>query len=60
MYRTLSNKGIKFHRKEDCNSNSPDLQMTIAGSTFYGSTMSQNATDIPNNLDSDYRQATDR
>ncbi|XP_011685759.1 PREDICTED: uncharacterized protein LOC105448713, partial [Wasmannia auropunctata] len=48
------------NKKEDCNSNSPDLQMTIAGSTFYGSTMSQSATDTSSNSDmSDYRHAAD-
>ncbi|XP_071554984.1 uncharacterized protein Cnk isoform X2 [Temnothorax nylanderi] len=48
-------------KKEVCDSNSPDLQMTIAGSTFYGSTTSQSATDTFNNSDmSDYRHATDR
>ena len=49
-----------FHRKEDCNSNSPDLQMTIAGSTFYGLTTSQNATDMSNTDMNDYRHAIDR
>lgn len=44
-----------------CISNSPDLQITIAGSTFYGSTTSQSVTDTLNNPDmSDYRHATDR
>ncbi|XP_071643471.1 uncharacterized protein Cnk isoform X3 [Temnothorax longispinosus] len=48
-------------KKEVCASTSPDLQMTIAGSTFYGSTTSQSATDTLNNSDmSDYRHATDR
>ncbi|KAL0110356.1 hypothetical protein PUN28_013781 [Cardiocondyla obscurior] len=45
-------------KKEACNSNSPDLQMTIAGSTFYGSTTSQSELNSPNM--SDYRHASDR
>ncbi|XP_012062412.1 PREDICTED: uncharacterized protein LOC105625698 [Atta cephalotes] len=48
------------NKKEDCNSNSPDLQMTIAGSTFYGLTTSQNATDMSNTDMNDYRHAIDR
>ncbi|KAG5315212.1 CNKR3 kinase, partial [Acromyrmex insinuator] len=48
------------NKKEDCNSNSPDLQMTIAGSTFYGLTTSQNTTDMSNSDMNDYRHATDR
>ncbi|RLU18195.1 hypothetical protein DMN91_010438 [Ooceraea biroi] len=52
------------NKKEDSNSNSPDLQMTIAGSTFYGLSASQSATDMSsssNNQDmGDYRRATDR
>ncbi|KAG5321509.1 CNKR2 kinase, partial [Acromyrmex heyeri] len=48
------------NKKEDCNSNSPDLQMTIAGSTFYGLTTSQNTTDMSNSDMNDYRHAIDR
>ncbi|XP_029177228.1 uncharacterized protein LOC114945264 isoform X1 [Nylanderia fulva] len=49
------------NKKEDSNSNSPDLQMTIAGSTFYGLSGSQSATDMSSNQDmGDYRRATDR
>lgn len=52
------------HRKEDSNAESPDLQMTIAGSTFYGLSASQSATDMSNTLNSqdmgDYRRATDK
>ncbi|EFN72679.1 Connector enhancer of kinase suppressor of ras 3 [Camponotus floridanus] len=51
-------------KKEDSNSNSPDLQMTIAGSTFYGLSGSQSAMDMSsssNNQDmGDYRRTTDR
>lgn len=52
-------------RKEDFNSNSPDLQVTIAGSTFYGLSVSQSTTDISsssNNQDIDgyYRRTLDR
>lgn len=49
-------------RKEDCMTYSPDLQMTIAGSTFYGLSASQSATDMSyNNQEmSDYRRTTDR
>ncbi|KAL6256051.1 hypothetical protein P5V15_013287 [Pogonomyrmex californicus] len=48
------------NKKENYNSNSPDVQMTIAGSTFYGLNISQNATDISNNPDmSDYRYTID-
>lgn len=53
-----------FYRKEDSNSNSLDLQMTIAGSTFYGLSGSQSAMDMlspSSNQDmGDYRRATDR
>ncbi|XP_011154406.1 uncharacterized protein LOC105192169 isoform X2 [Harpegnathos saltator] len=52
------------NKKEDLNSNSPDLQMTIAGSTFYGLSASQSTTDMSSpssNQDmGDYRRATDR
>ncbi|XP_014468751.1 PREDICTED: uncharacterized protein LOC106741360 isoform X2 [Dinoponera quadriceps] len=52
------------NKKEDSNSNSPDLQMTIAGSTFYGLSTSQSATDMSSPSSSqdmgDYRRATDR
>jgi len=51
-------------RKDDPNAESPDLQMTIAGSTFYGLSASQSATDMSSTLSSqdmgDYRRATDR
>ncbi|XP_020294465.1 uncharacterized protein LOC109860036 isoform X2 [Pseudomyrmex gracilis] len=53
------------NKKEDFNSNSPDLQVTIAGSTFYGLSVSQSTTDISsssNNQDIDgyYRRTLDR
>ncbi|XP_029662241.1 uncharacterized protein LOC115234954 [Formica exsecta] len=52
------------NKKEDSNSNSLDLQMTIAGSTFYGLSGSQSAMDMlspSSNQDmGDYRRATDR
>lgn len=49
------------NKKEDSTSNPPDLQMTIAGSTFYGLSGSQSATDMSSNQDmGDYRRATDR
>nr|XP_012216845.1 PREDICTED: uncharacterized protein LOC105668809 isoform X1 [Linepithema humile] len=52
------------NKKEDSNAESPDLQMTIAGSTFYGLSASQSATDMSSTLSSqdmgDYRSATDR
>ncbi|KAL6444388.1 hypothetical protein ACFW04_001922 [Cataglyphis niger] len=52
------------NKKEDSNSNSLDLQMTIAGSTFYGLSSSQSAMDMlspSSNQDmGDYRRATDR
>ncbi|XP_072755267.1 uncharacterized protein Cnk [Anoplolepis gracilipes] len=52
------------NKKEDSNSNSPDLQMTIAGSTFYGLSGSQSSTDMSSSSSNqdmgDYRRATDR
>ncbi|XP_077280877.1 connector enhancer of ksr isoform X2 [Temnothorax americanus] len=61
-YRRVLPTSTPSNKKEVCNSNSPDLQMTIAGSTFYGSTTSQSATDMLNNsyIISDYRHAADR
>lgn len=43
-------------------SNSPDLQVSIAGSTFYGLSTSQSATDVvtPSHDMGDYRRTTDR
>lgn len=62
MFTVKSNQ--MFCRKEDSNSESPDLQMTIAGSTFYGLSASQSATDMSSALSGqdmgDYRRATDR
>lgn len=53
-----------FRRKEDSNSNSPDLQMTIAGSTFYGLSASQSTVDMSSSSSNqdmgDYRRAIDR
>lgn len=50
------------NKKEDGLVYSPDLQMTIAGSTFYGLSASQSATDMSyNNQDmGDYRRTTDK
>ncbi|KAF7383643.1 hypothetical protein HZH66_012993 [Vespula vulgaris] len=50
------------NKKEDCMTYSPDLQMTIAGSTFYGLSASQSATDMSYNNQEmgDYRRTTDR
>ncbi|KAK2578688.1 hypothetical protein KPH14_011657 [Odynerus spinipes] len=49
------------NKKEDGLAYSPDLQMTIAGSTFYGLSASQSATDMSYNQDmGDYRRTTDR
>ncbi|KAL7295304.1 hypothetical protein TKK_0011338 [Trichogramma kaykai] len=41
---------------------SPDLQMTIAGSTFYGLNSSQSTTDVPGSSQDmgDYRRTTER
>ncbi|KAK9307975.1 hypothetical protein QLX08_001882 [Tetragonisca angustula] len=49
-------------KKQDSVSYSPDLQMTIAGSTFYGLCASHSATDMSNNTQDmgDYRRTTDR
>jgi len=62
MFMFRNNK--MFCRKDDPNAESPDLQMTIAGSTFYGLSASQSATDMSSTLSSqdmaDYRRATDR
>lgn len=51
-----------FYRKQDSVPNSPDLQMTIAGSTFYGLYASHSTSDISNNIQdmNDYRRTTDR
>ncbi|KAI4490984.1 hypothetical protein M0802_010560 [Mischocyttarus mexicanus] len=50
------------NKKEDCITYSPDLQMTIAGSTFYGLSASQSATDMSysNQEMNDYRRPADR
>ncbi|KOX71740.1 Connector enhancer of kinase suppressor of ras 3 [Melipona quadrifasciata] len=50
------------NKKQDSVPNSPDLQMTIAGSTFYGLCASHSATDMSNNTQDmgDYRRTTDR
>ncbi|KAG6801415.1 hypothetical protein HZU73_03536 [Apis mellifera caucasica] len=50
------------NKKQDSVPNSPDLQMTIAGSTFYGLYASHSTTDISNNIQdmNDYRRTTDR
>ncbi|XP_043488156.1 uncharacterized protein LOC122515061 [Polistes fuscatus] len=50
------------NKKEDCMTYSPDLQMTIAGSTFYGLSASQSATDMSysNQEMNDYRRPADR
>ncbi|XP_053997154.1 uncharacterized protein LOC128886368 [Hylaeus anthracinus] len=49
------------NKKQDSVPNSPDLQMTIAGSTFYGLSASQSATDMSTNSQDmgDYRRTTD-
>ncbi|KYN02475.1 Connector enhancer of kinase suppressor of ras 3 [Cyphomyrmex costatus] len=56
-YRRVLPNTSTSNKKEDCNLNSPDLQMTIAGSTFYGSSTSQNVTDISDPDMNDYRHA---
>ncbi|KAF7994610.1 hypothetical protein HCN44_004082 [Aphidius gifuensis] len=50
------------NRKPDNSTNSPDLRVTVAGSTFYGLTSSHSATDVPTTSQDmgDYRQTTDR
>ncbi|CAK9807188.1 Connector enhancer of kinase suppressor of ras 3 [Anthophora plagiata] len=50
------------NKKQDFVPNSPDLQMTIAGSTFYGLCASHSATDMSNSTQDmgDYRRTTDR
>ncbi|XP_076238407.1 connector enhancer of ksr [Calliopsis andreniformis] len=49
------------NKKQDSVPNSPDLHMTIAGSTFYGLSASQSATDMSSSQDmGDYRRTTDR
>ncbi|KOC69828.1 Connector enhancer of kinase suppressor of ras 3 [Habropoda laboriosa] len=50
------------NKKQDSVPNSPDLQMTIAGSTFYGLCASHSATDMSNSTQDmgDYRRTTDR
>ncbi|XP_076621719.1 connector enhancer of ksr isoform X1 [Colletes latitarsis] len=50
------------NKKQDSVPNSPDLQMTIAGSTFYGLCASQSTTDMSNSSQDmgDYRRTTDR
>nr|XP_012144289.1 PREDICTED: uncharacterized protein LOC100882812 isoform X2 [Megachile rotundata] len=50
------------NKKQDSVPNSPDLQMTIAGSTFYGLCSSHSATDMSSNTQDmgDYRRTTDR
>ncbi|KAG7205570.1 hypothetical protein KM043_007542 [Ampulex compressa] len=49
-------------KKQDSTPSSPDLQMTIAGSTFYGLSASQSATDMSSNIQDmgDYRRTSDR
>ncbi|XP_015591697.1 uncharacterized protein LOC107266083 isoform X2 [Cephus cinctus] len=48
-------------RKQDSIPNSPDLQVTVAGSTFYGLSSSHSATDVLSSHDmGDYRRTTDR
>ncbi|XP_076172274.1 connector enhancer of ksr isoform X2 [Ptiloglossa arizonensis] len=50
------------NKKQDSVPNSPDLQMTIAGSTFYGLCASQSTTDMSSSSQDmgDYRRTTDR
>nr|XP_033332799.1 uncharacterized protein LOC117224168 [Megalopta genalis] len=50
------------NKKQESILNSSDLQMTIAGSTFYGLCASQSATDMSSNIQDmgDYRRTTDR
>ncbi|XP_076765347.1 connector enhancer of ksr isoform X2 [Xylocopa sonorina] len=50
------------NKKQESVPNSPDLQMTIAGSTFYGLCASHSATDMTNSIQDmgDYRRTTDR
>ncbi|XP_050474912.1 uncharacterized protein LOC126865973 isoform X2 [Bombus huntii] len=50
------------NKKQDSVPNSPDLQMTIAGSTFYGLCASHSATDMSTSTQDmgDYRRTTDR
>ncbi|XP_015436099.1 PREDICTED: LOW QUALITY PROTEIN: uncharacterized protein LOC107191550 [Dufourea novaeangliae] len=50
------------NKKQDSVLNSSDLQMTIAGSTFYGLCASQSATDMSSSTQDmgDYRRTTDR
>ncbi|XP_076683432.1 connector enhancer of ksr isoform X3 [Andrena cerasifolii] len=49
------------NKKQDSVPNSPDLQMTIAGSTFYGLCASQSTTDMSCSTQDmgDYRRTTD-
>ncbi|XP_048506093.1 uncharacterized protein LOC105688413 isoform X2 [Athalia rosae] len=48
-------------RKQDLIPHSPDLQVTVAGSTFYGLSSSHSATDVPSSHDmGDYRRTSDR
>ncbi|XP_076765350.1 connector enhancer of ksr isoform X4 [Xylocopa sonorina] len=49
------------NKKQESVPNSPDLQMTIAGSTFYGLCASHSATDMTNSIQDmgDYRRTTD-
>lgn len=49
------------YRKQDLIPHSPDLQVTVAGSTFYGLSSSHSATDVPSSHDmGDYRRTSDR
>ncbi|XP_046471196.1 serine-rich adhesin for platelets [Neodiprion pinetum] len=49
------------NRKQDLIPHSPDLQVTVAGSTFYGLSSSHSATDVPSSQDmGDYRRTSDR
>ncbi|XP_029047908.2 uncharacterized protein LOC114878351 isoform X2 [Osmia bicornis bicornis] len=50
------------NKKQDSVPSSPDLQMTIAGSTFYGLCSSHSATDMSSNTQDmgDYRRTADR
>ncbi|OAD58012.1 Connector enhancer of kinase suppressor of ras 3, partial [Eufriesea mexicana] len=50
------------NKKQDSVPNSPDLQMTIAGSTFYGLCASHSTTDMSSSTQDmgDYRRTTDR